>query len=167
VFCLGGLSKLAALPQLKLAWVTASGPAPLVGEALARLELIADTYLSVGSAVQLALPRLLALGRDVRTAIHARCRHNLREAQRQCGGSVLSVLHTEAGWYVVLRLPRLLSEEAWVLGLLEQDGVLVQPGWFYDFADEPYAVLSLLTVEACFREGLSRIVARAERLGLG
>jgi alanine-synthesizing transaminase len=164
VFCLGGLSKLAALPQLKLSWVTASGPQSLLGEALARLELIVDTYLSVGSAVQLALPRLLALRRDVHTAIRARCQHNLHEAQRQCSGSVLSALYTEGGWYVVLRLPRLLTEEAWVLELLEQDGVLVQPGWFYDFADEPYAVLSLLTVEDSFREGLSRIVARAERL---
>lgn len=160
---LGGLSKQCGLPQLKLAWMVLGGPEPLVTEALARLELIADAYLSLGAPVQVALPRLLEAGRLSARAIHERARTNLARLRAALTGSAVTLLRTEGGWYAVLRLPKIASEEAWVVGLLEQEGVLVQPGWFYDFADEPYAVVSLLTPEETLDAGIARLVRFVER----
>ncbi|HWL88333.1 MAG TPA: pyridoxal phosphate-dependent aminotransferase, partial [Polyangiaceae bacterium] len=156
VFSLGGLSKLAALPQMKVAWTVARGPEPLVREALARLELIADTFLSVGTPVQHALPALLAARGPTHDAIVARTRGNLahlRTALAQAA-SPATLLRAEGGWYATLRLPRTQSEEAWVLELLERDGVYVHPGAFFDFADEAFVVLSLLTPTSVFAEGV-------------
>jgi aspartate/methionine/tyrosine aminotransferase len=164
VFALGGLSKLAALPQLKLAWTVACGPQALVVEALARLELIADAYLSVGTAVQLALPKLLALRDATHGAVRDRCARNLAYLREQSAASVVTTLHAEGGWQAVVRLPRLATEEAWAVGLLEQQGVIVQPGWFYDFPNEPFAVLSLLTPEQAWREGVQRLISHAGKL---
>jgi aspartate/methionine/tyrosine aminotransferase len=163
VFALGGLSKHAALPQLKLAWTTISGPPREKAECLARLEHIADTYLSVASPVQLALPTLLACSVDARTQIRARLALNIDSLRAGLRGSPVTPLHTEGGWYVVLRLPALLGEEEWVLGLLEEASVLVEPGYFYDFEREPFVVVSLLTPEAVFDEGLERIRSYVER----
>ncbi len=153
VFSLGGLSKLAALPQMKLAWICAGGPDALVAEAFARLELVADTYLSVATPVQLALPRLLATRHTVENAIRARSRANLQSLIGALAGSAASVLVPEGGWYACVRLPRVADEERWVVDLLERDGVLVQPGWFYDFEDEPFIVVSLITPEAQLASG--------------
>jgi aspartate/methionine/tyrosine aminotransferase len=160
-FSLGGLSKQAALPQWKIAWLCISGPEASVAEASARLELIADTYLSVATPTQAALPELLRLTHGVQAAIRARLRRNLaalREAISRCGA--LTLLDVEGGFYATLRLPGTRSEEAWVLDLLERDGVHVQPGYFFDFPSEAYVVLSLLTDETIFDEGVERLVRR-------
>lgn len=162
VLALGGLSKLAALPQLKLAWMLLGGPEPAVEEARTRLELIADTYLSVSAPVQNGLGALFEATRPTARAISERTRHNLESARAALDGSPISVLHVEGGWYAVLGLPRVEGEEGWIVGLLEHEDVLVQPGWFFDFPDEPYAVVSLLTPETTLEEGLRRFRRFAE-----
>ena len=157
VLALGGLSKLAALPQLKLGWMLIGGPPALAAEALGRLELIADTFLSVGAPVQHALSEIFDASRSTVDAIRSRVRDGLAVVSAELRASPASVLHVEGGWVSVLRLPRTKSEEAWVTGLVEREGVLAQPGWFFDFPDEPYLVVSLLTPPADLAEGLRRL----------
>jgi alanine-synthesizing transaminase len=164
VFTLGGLSKLAALPQMKLAWMTVDGESDVAQAALARLEVIADAFLSVGTPVQHAAPVLLATARKTRDAIRARTAEHLAYLHARAEGSALSVLDVEGGWYATLRLPRTESEESWALSFLERDGVYVHPGHFFDFEEEAYAIVSLLTEPAVFREGIDRIVARVALL---
>jgi hypothetical protein len=164
VFALGGLSKLAALPQLKLAWTCAAGPrAPLV-EALSRLELVADTFLSPNTPVQWALPEILAARAPVTLALNARIRKNFATLERVCQRSPAQALFLEGGWYATLRLPALLSETEWVLRFLELDAVLTQPGFFYDFLDGAQIVLSLITEEPTFALGVTRIAERVRML---
>jgi len=157
VIALGGLSKSAALPQLKLAWMLLGGSMAARDEARSRLEIVADAYLSVGAVVQHALPDLLRESQRTADAIRARVRENLACARELLAGSPVSVLHVEGGWYAVLRWPRVATEEAWVVGLLEGESVLVQPGWFFDFPDEPHAVISLLTPPDVLAEGVARL----------
>lgn len=163
VFALSGLSKLAGLPQLKLAWIAVGGPAALVDEALARLELVADTYLSVATPVQLALPEIFESAGIVRDAIRERVRDNLASARRIVRpGSAATLLHVEGGWYATIRVPETHSEEHWALALLEQDGVYVHPGWFFDFPDGAHLVVSLLTPPGDFDRGLELLVSRVD-----
>ena len=159
-FTLGGLSKSAGLPHYKLAWIRVSGPRDRKREALAGLELIADHYLSVGTAVQVALPELLRLGPRVRQAISARTRANL-DALRSAMGDArsASVLPVEGGWSAVIRLPRIESDEDFAVRLVADHGVFVHPGYFFDFPSDGYLVLSLLTPEKEFGEGVRRIVS--------
>jgi len=164
VFALGGLSKLAALPQLKLAWLCAAGPKAELAEALSRLELIADTFLSPNTPVQHALPEILASRLPVERALKARIARNFAVLASTLEGTAATPLFLEGGWYAVVRLPALQSEAEWVLGLLEQDGVLTQPGWFYDFLGGAQLVLSLITEEAPFALGVSRIAERVRHL---
>lgn len=159
-FVLGGLSKLAGLPQLKAGWITLAGPDDAVDEALARLELIADTWLSVGAPVQHALPALLAAARPTTAAIAARVRDNLAVLEAEARGSSATVLRAEGGWYAIVAVPRIVDDEQWALWLLERDGVRVQPGFFYDFARDGHLVLSLLTPPAPFADGVARLVDR-------
>ena len=164
-FTLGGLSKSVGLPQLKLAWIAVGGPDDEVGAALERLEFIADTFLSVATPVQLALPELLRSGAVVRAAIAARCRANLaglRAAAPAC--PAVSVLPVDGGWSAVLRFPAVIGEEELVLALLEHDGVAVQPGFFFDFPRDGYLVLSLLPPPELFRAGVERLLARMRTL---
>jgi aspartate/methionine/tyrosine aminotransferase len=163
VFALGGLSKLAGLPQMKLAWIAIGGQAARVTEALARLEVIADAFLSVGTPVQHALPALLASRNTAERSIHDRMLSNVAAIASAAGGSAVSLLDVEGGWYAILRLPATRTEEAWTLAFLEQDGVYVHPGHFFDFEDEAYVVVSLLTPEETLREGVRRIVDRVDR----
>jgi len=163
VVALGGLSKSAALPQMKLGWMLLAGDSAHVDEARERLELIADAFLSVGTPVQHAVPSLLSAGSTSRRAIRLRIRANLDWLVAAARGSAASVLDVEGGWYAVLRLPETRSEEAWALTFVERDQVLVHPGHFYDFEREAYVVLSLLTPEPILREGVGRILARIER----
>jgi hypothetical protein len=157
-FSLGGLSKSCGLPQLKLAWTAVSGPASLVGDALARLEVIADSYLSVSTPVQAAAPALLARREELQRPIAARLRANL-DCLRAClGGTPASLLDPEGGWYAVLRVPATLPEEERVLRLLDERDVLVHPGYFFDFPGEAHLVLSLLAPEDDFAEGLARVL---------
>lgn len=147
-FSLSGLSKVCGLPQLKLGWMVSNSAA-----ALERLELIADTYLSVSTPVQLAAGRLLASRHGIQEQIVRRARANL--------ALVPEALQVEGGWYAILRVPPVKSEEDWVVELLESYGVLVQPGFFYDFPRQgAHLVLSLLTPEPVFQEGL-RLIRRA------
>ena len=161
VFALGGLSKLAALPQMKLAWMAVGGPDEERAIALERLELIADSALSIGTPVQHALPALLDHRSPSTEAIRARTRENLDALGELLGPtSPATVLRVEGGWYATVRLPRTQGEEQWALDLLEGDGVYAHPGHFFDFEDEPYLVLSLLTKTSTFREGARRLAAR-------
>lgn len=156
-FSLSGLSKIAGLPQMKLGWIVVNGPKDLRREAMARLEWIADTYLSVGAPVQCAAPKLLAFADGFQDVIRARTTANLRFARQLLDGSAAEVLKVEAGWSATVRMPRVRSEEEYAVELLERDDVLVQPGYFYDFESEAYLVVSLLTEDAPFREGITRI----------
>jgi aspartate/methionine/tyrosine aminotransferase len=160
VFSLHGLSKLAGLPQLKLAWISISGPDASVELARARLELIADSFLSVATPIQLALPAILAASEPIRAAIRERLTHNLELLNTLLADSALTLLHVEGGWYATLRFPAVLDDEAWALDLLSNASVLVQPGYFYDFARGPFIVISLLTRGSAFREGVTRMLAR-------
>lgn len=161
-FRLGGLSKSAGLPQLKLGWIVVDGPHTLVRDALDRLELICDTYLSVSTPVQVATPALIRDGATVRARILERVRAN-DEALRALAVAYPSihVLPCEAGWSVVLRVPSTRTEEDLVLELLETDGVLVHPGFFFDFAHEAFLVGSLLPQPSSFLEGMRRVMERA------
>jgi aspartate/methionine/tyrosine aminotransferase len=160
VFALGGLSKLAALPQMKLAWIAVGGDDARVAEALSRLEIVADAFLSVGTPVQHALPSLLASRRLAEDAVGARTRANLAFVRRAVAGSAASLLDVAGGWYATLRVPGTRTEQEWTLALLEEDGVHVHPGHFFDFEREAYLVLSLLTPPAVFEEGVGRIARR-------
>jgi hypothetical protein len=151
-FSMSGLSKVAALPQMKLGWIVASGPGHEA--ALDRLELIADTYLSVATPVQLALPRLLQASITVREQIINRTRSNLAFLK-----SVAHPLTVEGGWYAILQMPRTRTEEDWALTLLDRCDVLAQPGFYFDFESEPFLVLSLLTEPETFAEGVGRLTA--------
>jgi hypothetical protein len=152
-FTLNGLSKTVGLPQMKLAWMVASGPGDQVREALERLEIIADTYLSAGTPVQCALPSLLELRKPVQSQIGERLRSNLA----YLGESGLRTPGVEAGWYAVVISQQDAQEEGAELRLLREHNVLVQPGYFYDFEKSGYLVVSLLTPTEIFREGMARL----------
>jgi alanine-synthesizing transaminase len=161
-FRLGGLSKSAGLPQVKLGWIAVQGPDPLVSEALDRLELIADTYLSVSTPVQIAAEKLISAGAAIRQQILARIRTNYRELLRVASGyPPVVVLHADAGWSAVIRVPGSRSEEDLVLDLLERDGVLVHPGFFFDFSHEAFLVVSLLPDCSTFTRGAQIAMERA------
>jgi aspartate/methionine/tyrosine aminotransferase len=157
VFSLGGLSKSAALPQMKLAWMIAGGPGARVAPALERLSFIADAYLSVATPVQHALPRLLAAGRQPRLAIAERTKKNLDALDRAVAGSAVTRLGLEAGWYATLRAPRVRSEMATCLRALDR-GVYVHPGAFFGFEDEAYVIVSLLAREEDFSRGVTLLL---------
>jgi alanine-synthesizing transaminase len=161
-FSLGGLSKSAGMPQMKLGWMVAGGPPPLVDAALARLEIICDAFLSVSTPVQHAVGALLDAGRQVRRLIIERVTRNLQELQALAlVHPSCSVHRVEGGWSAVIRVPATRPEETLVLDLLEQDSVLVHPGYFFDFPHEAFVVVSLLPRPDEFREGAARLLARA------
>ena len=161
-FRLGGLSKSAGLPQVKLGWIGVEGPDPLVREAMDRLELICDTYLSVATPVQAAAPELIAAGAAIRQQILERVRSNYRAlldlAQH---APSIQALPAEAGWSAVLRVPSTRAEEEVVLDLIERDGVLVHPGFFFDFPHEAFLVVSLLPDSDTFATGVRTVMERA------
>jgi aspartate/methionine/tyrosine aminotransferase len=164
VFVLSGLSKVLLLPQCKLGWTVVSGHSALVREAIARLELIADTYLSVATPIQLALPSLLTHQPAVARAVRDRLRRNLAtlDAALSALGPAAPVrrLSVSAGWYAILEIPRIRDEDGWVELLIREEGVLVHPGYFFDFDRDGFLVLSLLPKVDLFREGVRRLVAR-------
>jgi aspartate/methionine/tyrosine aminotransferase len=163
-FALGGLSKSVGLPQLKLGWIGVGGPAMLVDAALDRLETICDTYLSVSTPVQVAAPELLRKGAEVRSQIHQRVQVNyaaLRQIAASC--PACSVLPADAGWYAVVQIPAVRSEEIIVLDLLDRTGILVHPGYFFDFEREAFLVISLLPEPQVFAETIQRLVDEVGR----
>ena len=158
-FVLGGLSKSAALPQVKLGWMTVAGPDAPVTEAIARLDVICDTYLSVSTPVQVAAPALLEAGRRIRADVQARVSRNLDALERLIASdSPVSLLAPEGGWSAVLRVPSTQSEESLVLRLIHDAHVLVHPGFFFDFPHEAFLVISLLPEPAVFDEGARRVL---------
>jgi hypothetical protein len=159
-FALGGLSKSCGLPQLKLAWTAVTGPPRLVADALARLEVVADTYLSVSTPVQVAAPDLLARREELQAPLRERVAANLLALRSALGpGSPATLLEPEGGWSAVLRVPATSTEEERVTRLLDQRDVLVHPGYFFDFPHEAFLVLSLLPPPAEFAEGVARVLA--------
>jgi alanine-synthesizing transaminase len=163
-FTLGGLSKSVGLPQMKLGWIAVGGPDDQVEEAIKRLELLGDTYLSVGTPVQNAAGRLLVKGAEVRQQVAARVGQN-HDALAALVGRHPScrLLHCEGGWSAVVQVPAIQSEESLVLELLEEDRVLVHPGYFFDFPNEAFLVMSLLTRPETLLEGARRVLRRANR----
>jgi len=158
-FTLSGISKISALPQMKLAWLMTSGPAEMVAEAGARLEIIADTYLSMNAPVQLAAPVFLELRKKVQPILLDRLRENLIELDGQLAHHFACArLRTEGGWYAVLRVPAVESDEDLAVRLVRHAQVSVHPGHFYDFASEGHLVLSLITEPEMFREGVTRLL---------
>jgi len=158
-FALGGLSKSIGLPQAKLGWMAVGGPGRLTADALERLELICDTYLSVSTPVQVAAPALLERGAGVRAQIAARVAGNYRYLQSAAPAApACHALRSEGGWSAALRVPTLESEEDLVVRLLTTSGVLTHPGYFFDFARESYLIVSLLPPQAEFRDGVDRIL---------
>ncbi|MGH9523121.1 MAG: pyridoxal phosphate-dependent aminotransferase [Terriglobales bacterium] len=158
-FTLSGLSKIAGLPQMKFAWIVVSGPESLVATALERLEVIADTYLSMNAPIQLAAPAMFAARESFQRQLMARVRANLAELDAQLARqSLCSRLEVEAGWYATLRVPVGRTDEELAIELLEQLDVLVHPGHFYEFSGDGYLVLSLIAPEAEFREGVLRLL---------
>jgi alanine-synthesizing transaminase len=156
MFRLNGLSKLVGLPQAKLGWILVRGPADDVGRALDALDMIADTYLSVATPVQVGLPLLLEVGSRVRRQILDRVRSNLALVTRRVAGSTIDVRAPDGGWTVVLRVPCIGEPDDVPMALLERD-VLVHPGYFYDLPHDGYVVISLLAVQADLHEGLEAL----------
>jgi aspartate/methionine/tyrosine aminotransferase len=164
-FTLGGLSKACGLPQMKLGWCVVTGPAAAREEAMARLEFIADAALSVGAPVQQAVARLLDLGDGLRASIRARLAVNRRALDLALApDAACKVLPSDGGWSAVLQVPALVPEEDLSAALLEEDGVLVHPGYFFDFPRESFLILSLLPDPSVFVNGVARILARIESL---
>jgi len=158
-FTLSGLSKISCLPQMKLAWIVVSGPKEQVHSALERLEVIADTYLSVNAPIQLAVPTLLEQRRNVQPLLLDRVRANLEELDRVLSKQkTCQRLSVEGGWYAVLRVPATQSDEDLVIDILRKVAVLVHPGHFYDFSGDGYLVLSLITPPERFRVGAANLV---------
>jgi alanine-synthesizing transaminase len=157
-FSLGGLSKSAGLPHWKLGWIRVGGPPAARRAALEALELIADTFLSVSTPVQEALPGVLRLAPAIRAQIAARIRRNYEAMSALLSPSPgATLLPAEGGWSAVIRLPRFDPDETTALRLLEEKGVAVYPGYFFDFPSDGYFVVSLLTPSGAFDEGVQRI----------
>jgi aspartate/methionine/tyrosine aminotransferase len=158
-FTLGGASKALGLPQMKLAWTIVHGPVKERIDALSRLELIADTFLSVNTPVQVAASDLFRRAAAIRHAIQARVSRNLATARDvKRGYPACDVLPVEGGWSAVVRVPATRSEEALTLGLLQHEHVLVHPGFFFDFPHEAFVVVSLLPAEEMFGEAFERVL---------
>jgi aspartate/methionine/tyrosine aminotransferase len=155
------LSKISGLPQMKLAWLLLSGPQEQKREALARLEVIADTYLSPSAPIQLAACTFLQQRHEFQSQLDARLRRNLAELDAQLAKQKsCRRLEIEGGWYAVLRVPVLRPDEALAIELLEEHGVFVHPGHFYGFSSDGYLVVSLIVPEAEFAEGIARVIAK-------
>jgi aspartate/methionine/tyrosine aminotransferase len=158
-FTLSGVSKISALPQMKVAWVVTSGPEAEVGAAIERLEVIADTYLSMNAPVQWAVPVLLEQRKNIQRQLMERVRGNLAELDRQLAEqTTCSRLRVEGGWYAVLRVPVTRSDEELAIELVREKAVVAHPGHFFDFPSDGYLVLSLITAEQEFGEGVRRVL---------
>jgi alanine-synthesizing transaminase len=159
-FVLGGLSKSLAMPQMKLSWIATNGPAAQVKEAVNRLEIIADTFLSVNTPVQNALGTWFSAQKQIQDEVTRRIRRNDQAVHALARPGAIECLPSQGGWYAVLRIPSVANEEDWALGLLEDEHVSVHPGYFFDFPEEGHMVVSLLPPEDRMAEGLKRILKK-------
>ncbi|MBF0387113.1 MAG: pyridoxal phosphate-dependent aminotransferase [Candidatus Omnitrophica bacterium] len=157
-FALGGLSKALALPQMKLGWIAANGPADILSTALARLEVITDTFLSVNTPVQHACIEWLPQAALIQDQIMARITANLEALRAWAPRSGFELYPVAGGWYAVLKADLPLPEDEWAVELLHTTGVYVHPGFYFDFASEGYVVLSLLPLPETFRLGLNALI---------
>jgi len=158
-FTLSGLSKIAALPQMKVAWMAVTGPESLTHPALERLEIIADTYLSLSSPTQWAFPRLLEQSRSLQPQLLERIRDNWAHLKHKLAGKdSFDLLETEGGWYAVLRIAGDLSDEDLAIEIMQKAHVLVHPGHFYDFPSDGYLVVSTITPTRQFQEGVAALL---------
>jgi alanine-synthesizing transaminase len=163
-FTLSGLSKIAGLPQMKLAWIVTSAPAEQVSAALARLEVIADTYLSMNAPIQLAAPVLLEQRHSIQPLLLDRVRANLNELDRGLAKQNTSRrLDAEGGWYAVIRVPVTQTDEDLAIEILRKLSVLVHPGHFYDFPSDGYLIVSLITPPQSFRQGIAQVIELLKR----
>jgi alanine-synthesizing transaminase len=166
-FTLNGFSKMVGLPQLKLAWIHVGGPLQLAAQARERLAYVTDAFLSVSAAVQHAAAAILRQRAGIQEQINRRLEENGRALQeRLAGQSCGRVMDREGGWYAVVRLADEISDEDLAVRLLEQDGVLVHPGYLYDFTEGAWLVLSLLPRTDAFREGAARLAAQVASGGI-
>jgi aspartate/methionine/tyrosine aminotransferase len=156
---LDGLSKVAALPQMKVGWMTLGGPHAFVADARRRLEVMLDAFLSVGTPAQWALAGWLDGAAARRAPIRARIRDNVARLRAACAGTAVTAAPVEAGWFAMLRLPAVLSDDAWVHRLLSEAGVLLHPGWLYDVPGGPWVVASLIVPPEDLARGAERLVA--------
>jgi alanine-synthesizing transaminase len=162
-FALGGLSKSCGLPQLKLGWMAIGGPAALRQEAAARLEIVADTYLSVATPIQRAAPAILARQHELQQPIHERVAGNLERLREALAPvTAASLLQCEGGWSALVQVPATRSEDEWTQGLIDE-GVIVHPGYFFEMPREAFLVLSLLPEPAVFGEGVVRLCAHVRK----
>ena len=158
-FALSGISKISGLPQMKLAWIVTSGPGDVESAARARLEVIADTYLSMNAPIQLAAPVLLEQRHSVQALLLDRVRANLSELDRDLSRQkTCSRLDVDGGWYAILRVPVTQSDEELAIEILRKRSVLVHPGHFYDFPSDGYLVVSLITLPQNFRQGIAQVL---------
>jgi alanine-synthesizing transaminase len=164
-FVLSGLSKIAALPQMKASWMVCRGPEAVRKEALRRLEIIADTFLSMNAPVQHALPGWLAGRQSIQRQIGERVQQNLETLDAAlAGGDKMARLACEGGWYATLRTPSYASGEALAIRMIERHGVAVHPGSFFGFREQNRLVLSLLTLPEVFAEGIARLIAESSQV---
>ena len=163
-FTLSGLSKISGLPQMKLAWIVTTGPSGKVTNALNRLEIIADTYLSMNAPIQSAAPVLLEQRKNIQPQLLERVGINLQELDRQLGEQrTFTRLDVEGGWYAVLRVPAVKLDEDLAIEILREAFVSIHPGHFYDFPTDGYLVASLITQPGDFREGMVRTLTLLNR----
>jgi alanine-synthesizing transaminase len=159
-FTMSGLSKISGLPQMKAAWLTTSGPGELKAQSRARLEVIADTFLSMNTPVQRAMPVFLELRHGFQKQVMARVRKNLAELDAQLSAqNSCARLEVEGGWYAIIRVPAIRSDEDLAIELLNARGVYIHPGHFFDFQSDGHLIVSLITLERDFNEGVKRLLS--------
>jgi hypothetical protein len=157
LFSLNGISKLLGLPQLKLSWIVVDGNLQQRNEALNRLDIIADTFLSVNTPIQVALPKLLRCSSDIRNQICLRIQTNYRLLQKVFTDSSTSLLRVEGGWNAILQLPQKYSDDTWAEEILTHQNILVQPGHFFDMVQKSCIVISLLPISGLFDDAILRL----------
>jgi alanine-synthesizing transaminase len=158
-FTMSGLSKICGLPQVKAAWLVVSGPEPWKAQAQARLEVIADTYLSMSAPIQLALPSLLGQRHSFQDQWRARMSENLAELDKQLAGQKSCTrLEMEGGWNAVIRVPATRSDEELALELLATNSVYVHPGHYYDFPTDGFVIVSLVTSGSTLSQGIRQLL---------
>jgi aspartate/methionine/tyrosine aminotransferase len=157
-FTLNGISKLAGFPQMKLGWIVVGGEESIRREASERLEILCDTFLSVNTPVQVALPELFRIGQLARATILDRIKSNYKYLYQAFINTACTLAPIEGSWYAILKVPRTKSDEEWALGLLEHKGVYLYPGYFFDFVEEGYLVVSLLADEVLFRQAITEVM---------